>query len=71
MQTVPTDSTPDVLGHDWREVVSDLSGSLSHQWKESYRIGDSVSQLTCVFLSVTFRVSPFKSRTMHDVQHKR
>ena len=52
-------SGSDVLGRDWRGVVSQLSEHLSQEVKEDYRITDTVSQLTFVFLSVTFRGSPF------------
>ncbi len=43
----------------WREVASELLGRLSQQYKESYRLTDTVAKLTFVFLCVTFRVSPF------------
>ncbi len=52
-------STSDVLGRDWREVASELAGRLPQQCKERYRLADTVSELTFVFLCVTFRGSPF------------
>ena len=48
-------STPNVLGHDWIEVVSELP----IQCQQSYMFVHTVSELTFVFLSVTFRGSPF------------
>jgi hypothetical protein len=59
VQAVAKYSTNDVLGHDWREVASEVPGFLPQQCKDRYRLTDSVEELTFVFLCVTFRVSPF------------
>ncbi len=52
-------STSDVLGRDGNEVVSELSGHSKYQYKDHYRLTDTVVELTFVFLCVIFRVSPF------------
>jgi hypothetical protein len=57
VQVVPKYSTSDVLGHDWSEVASDLTGRPREECKERYRLPDT--RLTFVFLCVTFRGSPF------------
>ncbi len=57
VQAVAKYSTSNILGRDWREVASELSGSLPQQCEESYRITDTVVELTSVFLRVTFRDS--------------
>jgi hypothetical protein len=57
MKAVAKYITSEVLGRHWRKVPSDLSGRLSYQCKERYKVGDTVSQLTFVFLCVTFRDS--------------
>ena len=59
MQAVAKQSTSDVLGRDWSEVASELTGCLPQQCKECYRIADTVVKLTFVFLCVTFRGSLF------------
>ena len=59
VQVVAKYSTPNVLGLDWIEVASELPGSLSIQCQGRYRLAHTVSDLTFVFLSVTFRGSPF------------
>jgi hypothetical protein len=53
-----TDSTSDVLGHDWSEVASELSGHSKHQYKEPYRLADTVAELKFVFIRVIFLRSP-------------
>ncbi len=53
-----TDSTSDVLGHDWSEVASELSGHSKHQYKERYRLADTVAELKFVFIRVIFLRSP-------------
>jgi hypothetical protein len=45
-------STSDVLGRDWSEVVSELSGCSEQQCKERYSLSDTVVELTFVFLRV-------------------
>jgi hypothetical protein len=57
------DSTSNVLGRDWTEVLSELPGHSKYQWKDHYRLVLSLPhfsvELTFVFLCVTFRGSPF------------
>ena len=57
IQDVGMYDTSDVLGRDWREVASELTGSLPQYYKERYRIPDTLSPLAFVFLRVTFRGS--------------
>jgi hypothetical protein len=45
-------------GHDWIEVVSELSGRSKQQCKDRYRIPDIVVELTFVFIRVIFLGSP-------------
>ncbi len=59
VQVVAEHSTSDVLFPDWSEVASELPGRSKQQCKESYRLADTVVELTFVFLRVTFRGSPF------------
>ena len=59
VQSVAKYSTPNVLGHDWIEVTSELSGHLPLQCQERHRLTHTESELTFVFLPVTFRDSPF------------
>ncbi len=59
VEDVSKDSTSDVLFSDvlfpdWNEVVSELSGNSSYQYKECYRITDTVVKLTFVFLCTVF-----------------
>jgi hypothetical protein len=58
VQAVAKHSTSDGLGRDWSEVASELPGSSKQQWKERYRLADTVVELTFVFVRVTFRGSP-------------
>ena len=54
VQVVPKYSTSDVLGRDWSEVASEMSGRSKHQCKERYRLADTVAELTFVFIRVIF-----------------
>jgi hypothetical protein len=58
LQVVAKYSTSDVLGRDWSEVASELSGHSKQQYKERYRLADTVAELTFVFIRVTFLGSP-------------
>ncbi len=58
MQSVAKYSTSDVLGRDWSEVASELSGGSKQQCKERYRFADTVAELTFVFIRVIFLGSP-------------
>ena len=59
VQAVAKHSTSDVLFRDWREVAWELPGRSEQQCKERYRLANIVVELTFIFLSVTFRGSPF------------
>jgi hypothetical protein len=50
---VAKDSTSDVLGRDWSDVALELPGRLPQQWKERYRLADTVAALTLVFLRIS------------------
>jgi hypothetical protein len=50
--------TSDVLRRDWSEVASELPGRSKHQYKERYRLTDTVAELTFVFIRVIFLGSP-------------
>jgi hypothetical protein len=54
VQVVAKYSTSDVLGRDWSEVVSELSGRSKKQCKECYRLADTVVELTFVYIRVIF-----------------
>ncbi len=58
VQTVAKHSTSEAIFRDWREVAWELSGRSDQQWKERYRLAQSVVELTFVFLRVIFRDSP-------------
>ena len=58
VQTVAKYSTSNILGRDWIEVESEIPGRLSQQCQEWYRVLDILSELTFLFLCVTFRGSP-------------
>ncbi len=64
IQVVAKYSTLDVLGHDWREVASEVSGRLPQYYKDHYRLTDTVARLTFVFLCVTFHVSTSLSHSL-------
>jgi hypothetical protein len=59
VQAVAKHSTSDVLFPGWSKVASELPGRSKNQYKESYRLADTVVKLTFVFLCVNFRDSPF------------
>jgi hypothetical protein len=59
VQAVAKYSTSDVLGRDWSEVATELSGRSKQQCKKRYRLADTVTEQTFVFLRVTFLGSPF------------
>jgi hypothetical protein len=78
VQAVAKYSTSNVLGRDWREVASDLPGHSKQECKEFYRLADTVTELTIVFIRVIFLGSPaFRSslvltkvtdsRILHDL----
>ena len=52
VQVVVKYTTSDVFSRSWRQVTSGLPGLLPQQCKECYRVVDTVTQLTFVFLSV-------------------
>ncbi len=61
VQAVVKYSTSNILGHSWIEVSWEMPGRLPQQCQERYMLADVLSQLTFVFLCVTFRapcVSP-------------
>jgi hypothetical protein len=58
VEAVTKYSTSDVLGRDWSEVASEMSGRSKHQCKERYRLADTVAELTFVFIRVIFLGSP-------------
>ncbi len=59
VQSVSKDSTSEVLFPNWSVVVSELTGWSNQEYKESYRLPDTVVELTFVCLCVTFRGPPF------------
>ena len=54
VQAVAKYSTSNVLGRDWSEVASELPGRSYQQCKERYRLADTVTELTFVFIRVIF-----------------
>ncbi len=63
-------STSDILFRDWSEVALELPGHLPQQCKECYRLSDTVTELTFVFLCVAFRDS-HSFLTILSRSHKR
>ena len=64
VETVPKYTTSDVFSRSWRQVVSDLPGYLPQKYKEYYRLVDTVTQLTSVFLCVlTHRCLGYRNHT--------
>jgi hypothetical protein len=53
VQAVAKHSTSDVLGRDWSDVAWALPGRLQQQYKERYRLADTVAALTLVFLRIS------------------
>jgi hypothetical protein len=61
-------STSDVLGRDWSEITSELSGHSRQKYQERNRLPDTVEELTFVFLC-DFSWFPFL--TILTRSHKR
>jgi hypothetical protein len=59
VQVVGKHSTSEAIFRDWSEVGWELPGRSEQQCKERYTLGQSVVELTFVFLCVNFRGSPF------------
>jgi hypothetical protein len=62
VQVVVKCSTSVILGRDWIDVTWEISGHLSQQCQERYRRVHILTDLTFVFLFVTFRGSPSYDR---------
>ena len=55
VQAVGKCSTSNILGRDWIEIAWEMSGRLLQQCQEDYSLVHICSELTFVFLCVTFR----------------
>jgi hypothetical protein len=58
VQAVAKHSTSEVIYRAWSEVAWELPGGSEQQYKERYRLAQSVVELTFVFLRVICRGSP-------------